>query len=121
MRLKLNAAHQLLVSVLMAGNINTTKRKIESVLSSGKEAGREVNSEQTKHTQMPRRQDGSQNHNIKIANRSFENLAKFKYFGTKLTNQNCAQEEIKCTLNSANACYLQFRPIIFSTTWKRID
>jgi hypothetical protein len=34
----------------------------------------------------------------KIANRSFKGVAKFKY-------KNCVHEEIKCKLNSGNACY----------------
>jgi hypothetical protein len=32
---------------------------------------------------------------MKIADISFENVAKFKYFGTTITNQNLIQEEIK--------------------------
>jgi hypothetical protein len=46
-----------------------------------------------------------QNHNIKIGNRSFENLAQFKYLEMTVTNQNVIQEEIKRRLNSGNACY----------------
>jgi hypothetical protein len=39
---------------------------------------------------------------MKIANRSFENVAQFEYLGT---NQNLIQEEIKKRLNFGNACY----------------
>jgi hypothetical protein len=46
-----------------------------------------------------------QNHTIKIADRSFEGVAKFRYLGTTLTDQNCMLEEINSRLNSGNACY----------------
>jgi hypothetical protein len=36
---------------------------------------------------------------IKIDNRSFENVAKFKYFGMIVTSQNLIHEEIKSRLN----------------------
>jgi hypothetical protein len=46
-----------------------------------------------------------QKHSIKIVKRSFEDVAKFKYLGTTLTDQNCMHEEIKSRLNLGNACY----------------
>jgi hypothetical protein len=51
------------------------------------------------------RKKAGQKHGIKIATRSFEGVAKFKYLETTLTDQNCINEEIKSRLNSGNACY----------------
>jgi hypothetical protein len=48
---------------------------------------------------MSRSQKIGQKHSIKIANRSFEGGAKFRYVGTTLTDQNCMHEEIKSRLN----------------------
>jgi hypothetical protein len=46
-----------------------------------------------------------QNHDIKIADRCFENVAQFRYLATTITNQNPIQKAIKRRLNSGNACY----------------
>jgi hypothetical protein len=46
-----------------------------------------------------------QNQNIRIANESFEKVAKFKYLLTTLTDQNDIRDEIKSRLNSGDACY----------------
>jgi hypothetical protein len=52
-----------------------------------------------------RHQNVGQNRDIKIANRSFENVSQLKYLGATVTNQNLIQEETKKRLNSGNACY----------------
>jgi hypothetical protein len=54
---------------------------------------------------MSRHQTRGQNHFIKVTNKSFENVTKFKYFEMMLKNQNCIHEEIKSRLYSGNACY----------------
>jgi hypothetical protein len=40
-------------------------------------------------------QNAGQNHDIKIGNRCFENVAQFRYLGTTITNQNLIQEELR--------------------------
>jgi hypothetical protein len=54
---------------------------------------------------LSRCQNTGQTQSIKIANRSFEDVANFKYLGTTLTDQNCIHEEVKSRINSGNACY----------------
>jgi hypothetical protein len=41
---------------------------------------------------LSRHQTAGQNRDIKIANRSFENVSQFKYLGMAVTNQNLIQE-----------------------------
>jgi hypothetical protein len=53
---------------------------------------------------LSRHQNIRQNHDIKIANRSFENVAQFKYLGMTVTIQNLIQEEMKRRLKG-NAWY----------------
>jgi hypothetical protein len=55
-----------------------------------------------------------QNCNINLANGCFENLAQFKYVGTRVTNQNLIQEEIKRRLNSGNACHCSVQNLLSS-------
>jgi hypothetical protein len=47
----------------------------------------------------PHHQNSGQNQNIRRANESFENVAKFKYLRMTLTNQNDIHDEIKSRLN----------------------
>jgi hypothetical protein len=79
--LKLNRTHQFLVyadDILLGDKINTVKIRTESLTDTSKEVGLEVNTEETKHTLMSRRQNG-------------------------VTNPNLIHKEIKSTLNSCNA------------------
>jgi hypothetical protein len=49
-------------------------------------------------TEKPKKikyQNAGQNHDMKIENRSFENVAQFKFFGITVTNQNLIHEELK--------------------------
>jgi hypothetical protein len=52
---------------------------------------------------MSHNKNAGHNHNITTANKSFANVAKFKYFG-KVTNQNYVHN-IKTRLNFGNICY----------------
>jgi hypothetical protein len=56
-----------------------------------------------------------QNHYIKVANKSFENVAEFKYLGTMSTNEKCIHEEIKRRLNMGNSCYHAVQNILPSS------
>jgi hypothetical protein len=81
--LKLNGTHQLLVYPddvnLLGDNIYTIKRNTKPLIDASKE--------KTKYMFLSRQQNAGQNLNIKIADRSFENVAQFRYLGTTVTNQ----------------------------------
>jgi hypothetical protein len=71
------------------------KKITDILIDASKEVGLEINVDKTTYMLLSRHQNVGQNREIKIANRSFENVLQFKYLGTTVTNQNLIQEEIK--------------------------
>jgi hypothetical protein len=116
--LKLNGTHQLLAYAddvnLLGDNKDTIKKNTETLIDASKEIGLEINVDKTKYMPPSRHQNVGQNRDIKIANRSFENVSQIKYLGTIVTNYNLIQEEIKRRLNFGNACYHSVQSLLSS-------
>jgi hypothetical protein len=87
-----NWTHQLLVYDddvnLLGDNTYTIKKNTKTLIDASKVVGLKVNAEKTKYVLLSCHQNAGQNHNIKRANRSFENATQLKYLGTAVTDQN---------------------------------
>jgi hypothetical protein len=72
---------------LLGESTNTIKENTVTILEASRDVCLEINAEKTKYM-MSRHRKLGQNQNIRIANESNENVAKFKCLGTTPTNQN---------------------------------
>jgi len=83
--LKLNGTHQRLVYSgdvnILEVSVHSMKDNAEALLMVRKENGLEINVDKTKYTVMSRDQNAGRSHSMKIDNRSFEGVDKFKYLG----------------------------------------
>jgi ABC-type siderophore export system fused ATPase/permease subunit len=73
---------------LLGDNTDTIRKNTETLIDASKEVRLQVNAEKTKYMLPSRHQNAGQNHDIKIANTAFKNVAQFKYLETTVTNQN---------------------------------
>jgi hypothetical protein len=114
--LKLNGTHQLLAYIddinTAAENIDKIKENTEALLDASKEVGLEMNPEKTKYMLMLCYQKVGQKLSVKIKNTSSQDVAKLKYLGTTLTDQNCMHKGINNKKNSWNACYYSIQSLL---------
>jgi hypothetical protein len=101
--LELNGTHQLLVCV---DDIN--------LVEASRDVGLEINAEKTRCMIMSCHPNSGQKQNVRIANESFENVAKFKYLVATLKYKNDIHVEIKIRSNSGNACYYSVQDLLSS-------
>jgi hypothetical protein len=91
--LKLNGTHQLLayaddVNLLGDNILDTVTKNRETLIDASKEVCLEVNVEKIKYMLVSHDQNAGQKQDIKIGNRSFENVSQLKYLGMTVRSKN---------------------------------
>jgi archaellum component FlaC len=100
--------------LVYADDVNLLGDTVNTIKETSRDIGLGINAEKTKYMIMSRCPNSGQNQNIRTANDLFENVAKFKYLGTTVKNQNDIHDEIKSRLNSGNACYYSVQNLLSS-------
>jgi hypothetical protein len=94
---------------LLGDNTDTIKKTTETLIDASKETDLEINVQKIKYMLLSHHQNVGQNQDIKIGDRSFDNVSQFKYLGTAVTNQHLIQKKIKRRLNSGNDATVRCR------------
>jgi ribosomal protein S2 len=95
-------------------NIDTIMKNTQALIDASKGVSLEVNREKNEYMLLSRHENAGQNHDIKRADRCFENMAQLRYFGATVTNQNLIHEKIKKKLNSGKTCYHSVKNLLSS-------
>lgn len=99
--------------MMVGENMNMRKLNTETCIDDSKNIGPELKDKRTKYVFVCRHQTTGQKHYVDVANKNFENVARFKYLGTALVGHSCIYKEIKSRLDSGNGRHRAVR-IFFS-------